>query len=133
MSIKILYFKLSSFKVLSFILSMLLLPLSMVASYSNKIIDIKEISGKTKDSVILTFDKPNPIVVLTPASFTESQENIIQRYFMPNTTISESLETDHSDNIFQNDLGVELVMHGKFVRKIALLTNKIFIQAERLQ
>ena len=131
MSLNTLYFKGPFFKT-HFILIMLLLPLKMVASYSNHIIGLKVIHGVKRDSIILTFDHPNPIAMLTPASFAESQENRIQRYFMPNTTISEDLEDEYSDIVWQNDIGLELVMHGRFVRKIVLSPNKIFIQTERI-
>ncbi|MCX5923334.1 MAG: hypothetical protein NTU89_02075 [Candidatus Dependentiae bacterium] len=132
MSLNTLYFKGSFFKA-HFILIMLLLPLKMVASYSNEIIDVKVIHGAKRDTIILTFEKPNPIVTYAPASFIESTDGTVLRYFMPNTTIAENLDGETPASIEQGDLGVELVLNGRLIRKKLLLSpNKIFIQTERI-
>jgi hypothetical protein len=132
MSLHIRTFKRPFFKT-HFILILLLLPLKMVSSYSNQITDIKAVNGAKRDSIILTFEKPNPIVTYAPASFAESKENKVQRYFMPNTMIAQSFDGEIPESIDQGDLGVELVLNGKLIRKKLLLSsNKLLIQTEGL-
>lgn len=97
-------------------------------SYSNEIIEISEIYGTTTHSLILTFDR-DPIINYAPASYQESQNNEINRYFMPNTTISSAIQSLIPSIMKQHSSGVELLLLGKLINK-TIAGHKVMIRTK---
>jgi len=90
----------------------------LLSEYANQLVEVQEIHGATTYSIVLTFEQSGPIITYAPTSFVESQDDTVYRCFMPNTAIGEQLEHNAPDIIQQSDSGVELVLMGKFLKKI---------------
>ncbi|MCX5924236.1 MAG: hypothetical protein NTZ68_02345 [Candidatus Dependentiae bacterium] len=84
-------------------------------AYSNQIVGIQEIYGAKNFTIVLTFEQDGPIITYAPASYADSQNDSFNRFFMPNTVLSDGAG---SGALQQSGSGVELVLFGTLVKKI---------------
>lgn len=83
--------------------------------YQNKITAIQEIATVSGTNVIISFEHDDPVCSYAPASYQESIDDEVSRFFMPRTVIAEGVTT--SLDLEQFDHGVQLVLLGRLVQK----------------
>ena len=93
--------------------------------YENKIIGIDEIDTFFSKKIVINFENPNPVCTYSPEGYKESIDDTIYRAFMPNTDISDDIQT--SLDLYVDDFGVEIIFHGKSINKIIGQFHIIFI------
>ncbi|MFA5999263.1 MAG: hypothetical protein WC747_04560 [Candidatus Babeliales bacterium] len=87
-------------------------------AYSNQIVGVQEIFGVKNFTIILTFEHDGPIITYAPASYADSQNDTFNRFFMPNTVLSDNAGSGASGALQQSGSGVELVLLGTLVKKV---------------
>ena len=93
--------------------------------YENKIIGISEFDTLSSKKIIINFEKPNPVCTYSPDSYKESTDDTFYRAFMPNTDISDDIQTSLDLDVY--DSGVEIIFRGKSIKKFIGQFNIIFI------
>jgi hypothetical protein len=84
--------------------------------YYNEVTSVQEIVGDTHHSVILYCTAQHPIINYTPASFDESRDDRVQRYFLPNTTFASGVDTN-CDCLQEKSDGIEILLLGTLTQK----------------
>lgn len=101
---------------------------SQEKGYQNQILEIYELTTGSGTKFILNCEYDDPICNYAPESYTESQDDMIHRFFMPMTTMALGLAP--SFELYECDQGVELVIEGSSIQKI-ISGNKIVITTDK--
>ncbi len=82
--------------------------------YENEIIKVDEIAGVASYTLVLSCTQLHPIVVYAPNNFSESQQDQVHRYVLPNTTLSENVDNQHA-LVQQDGHHVEVLLFGSLL------------------
>ena len=96
--------------------------------YENTIVAIQEFTGRESCKLVLTFHNDDPVCIYSPHSFAESLDTTIYRIFMPRTKLDDSVTS--SFDLHESENGIELVLHGKSLKKI-ISGNIVVFQIEK--
>lgn len=93
--------------------------------YQNTIIHMQTIQAPTKKTIILTFQKQNPIVTYAPLSYEQSNDAALENcQYLPNTQFAPNVEGN--EFVIAQRSGV-LVVLPVLQRKIVLDDKVIFV------
>lgn len=99
------------------VLSVTSIAYGMLPEYTNVITEIQEFHGGSTYSLILKCEQQDPIITYAPATYEESVEDQIYRFFMPSTTLAPGVGGS-SGVIEETGSGVEIVLLGRLKEKI---------------